>query len=116
MDDLKKLSAAQQATGGKGLAILAEQSNSPSRARLQKLIAAKLPQARWYEYEPVDFDIHRRAATLAFGQPVAPHFKLETAKVIVALDCGFHRQRGKSPAQHPPVLPPGAAPGARAKR
>ena len=66
-----------------------EQSSSPSRARLQKVIAEKLPQAKWHEYEPVDFDIHRQAATLAFGKPVKPYFKIDEAKVIVALDSDF---------------------------
>src|SRR5579872_3097386 len=88
LDFLTKVSQGAQANGGKGLSFLAEQSSSPSRARLQKAIAEKLPQARWYEYEPVDFDIHRQAATLAFGKPVVPYFKLDEAKkVIVSLDC-----------------------------
>src|SRR5580692_6144303 len=52
LDDLRKLSETQRAGGGKGLAFLAEQANSPSRARLQKLIADRLPQSHWYEYEP----------------------------------------------------------------
>src|SRR5208282_5096325 len=89
LDFLTGLSKEAQANGGQGLSFLSEQSSSPSRARLQKLISDKLPQARWYEYEPVDFDIHRQAASLAFGQPVAPYFKIDEAKVIVALDCDF---------------------------
>ena len=32
-------------------------------ARLQKLIAEKFPQASWFVYEPMDADMHRRAAT-----------------------------------------------------
>ena len=89
VDDLKKLSETARANGGKGLAFLAEQNNSPSRARLQKLISDRLSQSHWYEYEPVDFDIHRQAATISFGQPVAPSFKLSQASVIVSLDSDF---------------------------
>ena len=37
----------------------------------------------------MDFDIHRQAATLAFGQSVTPYFKLDEAKVIVSLDSDF---------------------------
>ncbi|MDB6124999.1 MAG: Fe-S-cluster-containing hydrogenase component 1-like protein, partial [Pedosphaera sp.] len=74
---------------GKGLSFLAGQSSSPSRTRLQKIIAEKLPEAQWYIYEPVDFDIHRQAATIAFGQPVAPYFQIDKANVIVALDSDF---------------------------
>ena len=89
MDALKTLAAAQQASGGKGLAFLAEQSSSPSRARLQGLIAKALPQSRWYEHEPVDFDIHRAAATAAFGASVVPSYQLANASVIVSLDSDF---------------------------
>jgi molybdopterin-containing oxidoreductase family iron-sulfur binding subunit len=75
--------------GGQGLCFLLERSNSPSRARLQTLIREKLPQARWFIHEPVDFDIHRQAATQAFGKPVRPCFRYDAAKVIVSLDCDF---------------------------
>ena len=88
-DFLSGLSKEAQAHGGAGMAFLAGQSSSPTRARLQKVIAEKLPKARWHEYEPVDFDINRQAATIAFGKPVAPYFKLEAASVIVALDSDF---------------------------
>jgi molybdopterin-containing oxidoreductase family iron-sulfur binding subunit len=84
--DLAKTTGAKQ---GEGLAMLLERSGSPTLARLQEEISRRLPQARWFVHEPVDFDIHRAAATLAFGQPVAPFFKLDAAHVIVALDCDF---------------------------
>src|SRR5947199_1822 len=64
-------------------------ATAPSRTRLQKVLAEKLPQAKWFVYEPVDFDIHREAASLAYGQPVTPYFKLDQADVIVALDSDF---------------------------
>jgi MoCo/4Fe-4S cofactor protein with predicted Tat translocation signal len=89
VDALSRLSTQLLANGGQGLAFLAEQSSSPSRARLCKLIADKLPQAHWYEHEPVDFDIHRRAATIAFGKSVAPRYKFDAASVIVSLDSDF---------------------------
>jgi MoCo/4Fe-4S cofactor protein with predicted Tat translocation signal len=89
VDFLKKFSDASLANNGKGVAFLAEQSGSPSRARLRKAIAGKMSQAGWYEFEPVDFDIHRQAATIAFGKPVAPRFKIDAASVIVSLDSDF---------------------------
>lgn len=75
--------------GGQGLAILLERSNSPSRARLQQAIATKLPQARFYAYEPVDFDAHRQAASAAFGRSVTPYFRFDQARAILSLDCDF---------------------------
>jgi MoCo/4Fe-4S cofactor protein with predicted Tat translocation signal len=75
--------------GGDGLAVLMERSCSPSRARLQKQIREKLLKAKWYVDEPVDFDIHRAAASAVFGQPVQPYFRYDAARVIVSLDCDF---------------------------
>jgi molybdopterin-containing oxidoreductase family iron-sulfur binding subunit len=76
-------------TQGEGLAFLAESSNSPSRARLQNLIIQKYPRAKWFTYDAIDSDIHKRAATQAFGQPVRPVYHFDKAKVILSLDCDF---------------------------
>jgi MoCo/4Fe-4S cofactor protein with predicted Tat translocation signal len=84
-----QLPAASSKAGGQGLFFLLERSGSPSRARLQKLISERLPRAKWFVYEPVDFDVHRQAATLAFGNAVKPYFRLDAARVIVSLDCDF---------------------------
>jgi len=86
LDELSKKFAANQ---GEGLAFLAESSTSPSRARLQKIIADKFPKSRWFTYDAIDSGIHQRAATQAFGQPVRPVFNFDKAKVIVSLDCDF---------------------------
>ena len=89
LDFLSGLSRQLADKQGEGLCFLMERSSSPSRARVQKLVAARFPKAKWFVYEPVDFDIHREAATLAFGKPVKPYYRLDQAKRIVALDCDF---------------------------
>jgi molybdopterin-containing oxidoreductase family iron-sulfur binding subunit len=89
MDFLSELAGQLANKQGEGLCLLMERSSSPSRARVQKLAAQRLPKAKWFVYEPVDFDIHREAATLAFGKPVKPYYRLDQAKRIVALDCDF---------------------------
>jgi MoCo/4Fe-4S cofactor protein with predicted Tat translocation signal len=89
LDALGELSKKFQGNGGEGLAFLIERNMSPSRVRLQATIKKNLPKARWYAYEPIDTDIHRRAATTAFGAPVKPKFNYDKAKVIVSLDCDF---------------------------
>jgi MoCo/4Fe-4S cofactor protein with predicted Tat translocation signal len=86
LDDLSSKFAANQ---GEGLAFLAESSTSPSRARLQKIIAQKFPKSKWFTYDAIDSSIHQRAATQAFGQPVKPIFNFDKAKVILSLDCDF---------------------------
>ncbi len=80
---------AKSAGDGAGLAFLLERNTSPSRQRLQRLISQKYPQARWYIHEAIDTDIHRRAASMAFGAAVTPQFKYDAAEVIVSLDCDF---------------------------
>src|SRR5208283_2887064 len=86
---LDSLSAKFAANSGEGLAFLAESNTSPSRARLQKIIAQKFPKSQWFTYDAIDSGIHQRAATQAFGQPVKPVFHFDKAKVILSLDCDF---------------------------
>jgi MoCo/4Fe-4S cofactor protein with predicted Tat translocation signal len=88
-DFLASLSKTIEGTQGQGLAIVAEQSSSPSRARLQQLVRERYPGAQWAVYEPVDFTVHQRAASQAFGQPVTPEYRIEQAARILSLDCDF---------------------------
>ncbi|NLH74718.1 MAG: 4Fe-4S dicluster domain-containing protein [Verrucomicrobia bacterium] len=74
---------------GKGLCFLVERSGSPSRARLLRIARERFPEARFFVHEAVDFDIHRKAATLLFGIPVRPVFRLEHARRILSIDCDF---------------------------
>ena len=88
-DYLSGLSKSAQASQGKGLCFLRESSNSPSRDRLHKLINEKLPQARWFTHDSIDLDVHRKAASAAFGKSVRPQYRFDAASVIVSLDCDF---------------------------
>lgn len=88
-DALLRSSKQYEANGGQGLSILLEASSSPSRLRLQQQIAQKLPQARWYIHEPVDFDVDRKIASQLFGQSVRPMYRFDRAKVILSLDGDF---------------------------
>jgi MoCo/4Fe-4S cofactor protein with predicted Tat translocation signal len=74
---------------GEGLAFLAESSTSPSRARLQRIIAQKFPKSKWFTYDAIDSGIHQRAATQAIGLSVKPAFNFDKAKVILSLDSDF---------------------------
>jgi len=74
---------------GKGLSFLLERSGSPSRARLLRIARERFPEARFFVHEPVDFDVHRKAATLLFGVPVRPVYRLEHARRILSIDCDF---------------------------
>jgi MoCo/4Fe-4S cofactor protein with predicted Tat translocation signal len=88
---LNELSSQFAGNDGEGLAFLAESSTSPSRTRLQKIIARKFPKSQWFTYDAIDSGIHQRAARQAFGREsgVRPIFHFEKAKVILSLDCDF---------------------------
>ena len=88
LNSLSRKFAANQGQG-QGLAFLLERNTSPSQQRLQRLIAKNFSKAKWFVHEPIDTDIHQRAASQAFGASVKPYFRFDRAKVIVSLDCDF---------------------------
>ena len=79
---LNQLVAASKDVGS--LAILAEPTGSPSILRMKKELEAK--GAKWFTFASVNDDNSRAGAKAAFGKAVRPQYKLENAKVIIALD------------------------------
>jgi MoCo/4Fe-4S cofactor protein with predicted Tat translocation signal len=77
---------ALRAARGKGLAVLSEESSSPSLARLRSRFAQVFPEATWHEWEPVGRESEREGTKLLFGAPYRPHYRLDVADVIVCLD------------------------------
>ncbi len=75
--------------GGKGLAFLLDRSSSPSRERLQGIIAKKFPNAQWFVHEAVDLNVVNEAASVASGSPVKAVYHFDKATRIVSLDCDF---------------------------
>jgi MoCo/4Fe-4S cofactor protein with predicted Tat translocation signal len=65
---------------GSGFAILSDRSHSPTRIRLQKVIAQKYPQSKWYVYEPGEVSLSNKAR---------PVYHFEKAARILSLDCDF---------------------------
>lgn len=86
---LAEVGAIAAAQEGEGLAFLSESGSSPSMDHLWSKVAKKFPKAIRAEYEAVDTDIHRRAASIATGQAVKPRYDLSQAKRILSLDCDF---------------------------
>ena len=83
------------ATQGAGLAFLAEESASPTRARLVNELRRKLPKAVWAEYEPAVDEPPAEAAQAVFGQTVKPIYQFGKAKRIVSIDADFlHAEAG----------------------
>jgi len=80
---------------GEGLAFLAEESSSPTRARLLGRLRKKFPRAIWAEYEPVRDEPPAAAARACFGQDVKPLYQFAKAKRIVSIDADFfHAESG----------------------
>lgn len=71
---------------GAGLVILSESSSSPTLADLQARMQKTLPQAKWYEYEPLSSDNELAGLTAAFGKPMRPAYAIDKAEVVVSLD------------------------------
>ncbi len=83
------------AGSGEGLAFLADESASPTRARLVAKLQAKFPKAIWAEYEPVQDEPPLAAAQAAFGRNVKPVYRFAKARRILSLDADFfHAESG----------------------
>ncbi|MFI5336797.1 MAG: TAT-variant-translocated molybdopterin oxidoreductase, partial [Opitutales bacterium] len=83
------------AGNGEGLAFLADESGSPTRARLVAKLQQQFPRALWAEYEPVQDEPPAEAALAAFGRPVKPLYRFAKARRILSLDADFlHAEAG----------------------
>ena len=86
-----------RAAAGRGLAVLAEGSNSPALAAQRRRFLAAFPAARWQVWEPLNQDNGYAGTALAFGSPLRPVADLGAAAVILALDADLL-------ADHPAAL------------
>ncbi|MFT3869487.1 MAG: TAT-variant-translocated molybdopterin oxidoreductase [Nibricoccus sp.] len=94
-DKLAAIGKAHAANGGAGLAFLADESSSPTRAALVAKLKAKFPKALWAEYEPVVDEPPVAAAKASFGRSVKPIYRFAKAKRILSLDADFfHAEAG----------------------
>ena len=71
---------------GAGLRILTGTVTSPTRAARLTALAAKYPEFRWHQWQPVSRDAVRQGALLAYGRPVATLYRLDQAELILVID------------------------------
>ncbi len=88
--------SAQLTPKGSGLRILTETIVSPSIADQLQRVLQKFPNAKWYQFDPVNADNENAGAKQAFGQHVESQYQLENANVILALDSDFLACGGRS--------------------
>ncbi len=79
----------QAAVDGAGIRVLTGTVTSPTMAAQLADLLSDFPQARWYQYEPLNRDNLYAGAELAFGEPVETRYRFDQAQVIVTLDADF---------------------------
>ena len=86
---LENALTAARATQGAGVRLLTTTVTSPSLAAQIAQFLQAYPQARWYQYEPINRDNVVAGARLAFGRDVTTRYDLSAAQIIVSLDADF---------------------------
>ncbi len=74
---------------GKGLAVLMQESSSPTIKSLQEDFKKNLPNADWVVYESVNNENLYDGIELAFSKRLQPLYRLEKAQIIVSLGSDF---------------------------
>ena len=72
--------------GGAGLRFLTTTVTSPTLQDQFRRLSGELPNARWYQYEPINDDNAMTGARMAFGSPVNTIYKLDQADRVLTLD------------------------------
>ncbi len=78
--------ALQSAKQGAGIRILTGAITSPTLANQIQQFLKAYPSAKWYQYEAISWDNLYEGTRIAFGEWLNPIYRLQNAKVLVALD------------------------------
>jgi Fe-S-cluster-containing dehydrogenase component len=74
---------------GKGLAVLMQESSSPTIKSIQNDFKKKFPSASWVSYESVNNENLYTGIEKAFSKKLQPVYRLENAQIIVSLGSDF---------------------------
>lgn len=86
MTELRAKTDENRADGGAGIRFLTETVTSPTLIDQFTRLKAELPNAKWYQYEPVNKDNVTAGAKMAFGSAVNPVYKFDQAERVLSLD------------------------------
>jgi MoCo/4Fe-4S cofactor protein with predicted Tat translocation signal len=86
---LRNALAAQAPLQGANFRILTETVTSPTLGAQLQDVLARLPQAKWYQWDAAGADHARAGARLAFGEYVSTRYAIAQSDVIVAFDADF---------------------------
>ncbi len=76
----------EEASGGSGIGILTQTVGSPSLRAQLEAFQARYPNAKWYQWEPVNRDAVFAGSRLAFGRDLEPKYDFSKVDVFVSLD------------------------------
>jgi Fe-S-cluster-containing dehydrogenase component len=71
---------------GAGLRILSGPITSPTLTAQMNALMDRFPQARWYQYAPVDRDNVYTGTQMAFGKRLQPVYRFDRARMILSID------------------------------
>lgn len=86
LDILVPVRASLAAARGAGLRILTGACVSPTLGAALDALLARLPEARWHQWEADGSDAPRAGAVLAYGRPLVSVPRLDAADVVVGLE------------------------------
>ena len=87
--EINRIRTESASTAGASLAILADETLSPSRERLRSEIQRQFPQATWATYEPLAPGRDLEASAAIFGANTEFRPNLSAASTILSVDCDF---------------------------
>jgi molybdopterin-containing oxidoreductase family iron-sulfur binding subunit len=87
--EINRIRAESASTAGASLAILADETLSPTRERLRAELQRQFPQATWATYEPLAPGRDLEASAMVFGANTEFRPNLSAASTILSLDCDF---------------------------
>jgi molybdopterin-containing oxidoreductase family iron-sulfur binding subunit len=73
----------------KQIAVLIEETSSPTVQAMRDRIEGRFPNLRWIPYASSGDDAQRQGMEQAFGRPLRPQYNLGEAEVILSLDADF---------------------------
>lgn len=71
------------------VAVLCEETSSPTLLGLRQTLEAKYPQLRWVTYVPEGDDPVKMGLQQAYGRSLRPWYQFDRAEVIVSFDADF---------------------------
>lgn len=89
LESLATITREQKGKRGAGLRLLTGSVTSPTLAAQIHELLENFPEARWHQWEPMNWDNSLEGARLAFGEPIAAHYNLEKAEAIVSFESDF---------------------------